>query len=131
MRNRWILALALSFFGCWAEPWPGVGAPVCEDTCRYANDGECDDGGPGAVYSVCGFGTDCGDCGIRGLRMDLARDRRGTSEDCPASCPAEELCVADYGCLPRCAEASECSSGCCAAISSEASACSPAVVCGE
>ncbi len=40
--------------------------PSCEDTCPYANDGECDDGGPGSEYSVCGFGTDCGDCGSRG-----------------------------------------------------------------
>jgi bacterioferritin-associated ferredoxin len=38
---------------------------LCLDTCPYAFDGECDDGGPGSLYSVCGFGTDCGDCGPR------------------------------------------------------------------
>lgn len=38
----------------------------CLDSCRYAGDGECDDGGPGAVYAVCALGTDCSDCGPRG-----------------------------------------------------------------
>lgn len=38
----------------------------CEDTCLFASDGWCDDGGPGASYDVCSFGTDCGDCGSRG-----------------------------------------------------------------
>ena len=28
-------------------------------------DGECDDGGEGASYTECSFGTDCGDCGTR------------------------------------------------------------------
>jgi hypothetical protein len=39
----------------------------CDDTCVTANDGECDDGGQGAVTSICGFGTDCADCGERQL----------------------------------------------------------------
>lgn len=38
---------------------------ICENTCTWANDGVCDDGGPGSEYSVCGLGTDCGDCGAR------------------------------------------------------------------
>ncbi|MBT3219441.1 MAG: hypothetical protein HN348_10145 [Proteobacteria bacterium] len=38
---------------------------LCDDTCTYANDGVCDDGGPGSVYSVCSLGTDCTDCGPR------------------------------------------------------------------
>jgi len=38
---------------------------ICEDTCTFANDGECDDGGPGSDYSVCSYGTDCNDCGVR------------------------------------------------------------------
>lgn len=40
--------------------------PSCENTCRYAFDGECDDGGPGSMYSICDLGTDCNDCGPRG-----------------------------------------------------------------
>jgi hypothetical protein len=37
----------------------------CANTCVYAEDGECDDGGPGATSSVCEVGTDCADCGYR------------------------------------------------------------------
>jgi hypothetical protein len=36
---------------------------LCTNTCEYANDGECDDGSPGAAYSLCELGTDCNDCG--------------------------------------------------------------------
>ena len=39
----------------------------CLNTCSYASDGACDDGGPGADYSYCNLGTDCYDCGSRGL----------------------------------------------------------------
>lgn len=44
---------------------PGAGAPFCEDTCRFANDGACDDGELGSSFSVCDCGTDCTDCGSR------------------------------------------------------------------
>lgn len=37
----------------------------CTNTCSSADDGDCDDGGPGSEYSVCALGTDCGDCGAR------------------------------------------------------------------
>jgi hypothetical protein len=40
---------------------------ICFDTCPYANDRECDDGGPNSLYAVCAFGTDCADCGPRRL----------------------------------------------------------------
>jgi len=40
---------------------------ICENTCMFAYDGECDDGGPDADWSVCDFGTDCADCGPREL----------------------------------------------------------------
>ena len=43
----------------------GGGSTVCLDTCTYALDGVCDDGGTDAVYSTCDFGTDCTDCGAR------------------------------------------------------------------
>ena len=32
-----------------------------------ANDNTCDDGGPRSHFNYCIFGTDCDDCGIRGL----------------------------------------------------------------
>jgi hypothetical protein len=41
---------------------PGGG---CSNSCASANDGECDDGGPNSLYSVCQLGTDCADCGGR------------------------------------------------------------------
>ena len=44
------------------EPTTSTG---CTDTCRWAGDGECDDGGAGASYAVCAYGTDCMDCGVR------------------------------------------------------------------
>ena len=43
----------------------GVGCQQCSDTCLFAGDGECDDGGAGAITTVCPFGTDCADCGTR------------------------------------------------------------------
>lgn len=39
----------------------------CEDTCIFAYDGECDDGGPDATTDYCGIGTDCFDCGTRSI----------------------------------------------------------------
>ena len=41
------------------------GAADCSDACQFARDGVCDDGGPGAAYSACAYGTDCSDCGQR------------------------------------------------------------------
>ncbi|MDA7744753.1 hypothetical protein N8911_01505 [bacterium] len=37
----------------------------CENTCTFANDSICDDGGPGSLSNYCGFATDCEDCGER------------------------------------------------------------------
>ena len=39
---------------------PGV---LCSNSCTYATDGDCDDGGSGSEYELCDFGTDCTDCG--------------------------------------------------------------------
>ena len=33
-----------------------------DNTCKYSNDGTCDDGRPGASYSLCKLGTDDTDC---------------------------------------------------------------------
>lgn len=38
---------------------------LCDDTCIFSGDGECDDGGPGSATDYCGFGRDCTDCGMR------------------------------------------------------------------
>ena len=34
----------------------------CDDSCFYANDTVCDDGGIGAEFALCELGTDCVDC---------------------------------------------------------------------
>jgi len=49
------------------SPLPNPPPPpgLCTNTCRFANDSECDDGGPGHEFSECLHGTDCADCGVR------------------------------------------------------------------
>ncbi len=39
--------------------------PGCINTCEFARDGTCDDGGPDSETSFCPVGTDCADCGPR------------------------------------------------------------------
>jgi len=47
-------------------PPPPPSAPsMCRDDCASAQDGQCNDGGQGAVDAVCPIGTDCSDCGAR------------------------------------------------------------------
>ena len=47
-----------------AEGWYVPNA--CSETCVWASDGDCDDGGPGTEYfGSCALGTDCADCGPR------------------------------------------------------------------
>ena len=53
-----ILIVLPAFGGCVEEA-------ICTNTCEWARDGECDDGGEGSDYSVCDYGTDCSDCGSR------------------------------------------------------------------
>lgn len=52
-----------------SPPAPPPPPTVCLDTCPenpvYLSDNECDDGGPGADYELCTYGTDCTDCGPR------------------------------------------------------------------
>ena len=47
----------------------GYGSRRCSNTCRHRNDGDCDDGGFGSEYHLCTFGSDCGDCGSRAMRL--------------------------------------------------------------
>ena len=51
------------------EAPPGASKMVsaCANACPYAFDGDCDDGGMGAVYQLCVVGEDCGDCGLRAV----------------------------------------------------------------
>ncbi|KAK3279574.1 hypothetical protein CYMTET_12547 [Cymbomonas tetramitiformis] len=38
---------------------------ICTDSCSFAGDQECDDGGSGSRHSLCEYGTDCIDCHSR------------------------------------------------------------------
>lgn len=38
---------------------------TCLNTCLFAGDGQCDDGGTGSDFGLCQLGTDCQDCGRR------------------------------------------------------------------
>jgi hypothetical protein len=49
--------------------------PPCNDnTCQYAFDYVCDDGGPGSDYSICSYGTDCSDCCVKAPSRDECQD---------------------------------------------------------
>jgi hypothetical protein len=50
---------------CSPFAYPVPDAPKCDDDCLSSSNGICSDGGPGAEYSSCDFGTDCTDCGAR------------------------------------------------------------------
>ena len=72
---RRIVAGAVCCLACtatvgWAIARGATSSPVavgCDDTCTaYARDDSCDDGGLGASWADCRFGTDCADCGARG-----------------------------------------------------------------
>jgi len=57
------------FAHCAPDPQPSpapLPEPICSNSgCRYASDGDCDDGGAGSEYSICELGHDCIDCGAR------------------------------------------------------------------
>lgn len=72
---------------------PGTPSPqgdegsLCDDSCSSAFDGECDDGGLGAFYDVCAYGTDCYDCGLRPRRADSVSDDTQPVEEDPTTPP--------------------------------------------
>eukprot|EP00854_Cymbomonas_tetramitiformis_P007972 gene7972-9478_t len=54
------------------------GSPVegiCTDSCSFAGDQECDDGGSGSRHSLCEYGTDCIDCHSRTPLQDPGVER--------------------------------------------------------
>ena len=73
------VALAIAFLGCFpAKNRATCTDSLCSNTCSDADDGWCDDGGPGSSFQVCSFGSDCIDCGPRALPP---------SDNPPAMCP--------------------------------------------
>ena len=82
-----LLCLGIVCGGCVVFNGPADG---CSNTCEWAGDGACDDGGPGSSFSVCDYGTDCDDCGARGA------DGGDAGADLPMTCDAREglgVCV--------------------------------------
>jgi len=80
---RLILPLAAAVGCSGGGSTTGTGNPpatttLCTDSCPYAGDGECDDGGPGAAYAVCELGTDCADCGPRTVQTSTDSPATGT-----------------------------------------------------
>lgn len=67
---------------------------LCMDTCDWAGDGVCDDGGPDAEYDVCAYGTDCADCGPR---EDESGDDGTESEGNPIDLAEGKVLVSDGG----------------------------------
>jgi hypothetical protein len=59
-----------------------TGSGVCENSCRYAGDGDCQDGGDGADNTLCAVGTDCADCGVRGQAPDASTFENALSLMC-------------------------------------------------
>jgi len=87
-------------------PPPAPEAPataICESDCgprgepgKWAGDGVCDDGGPGAKNSECEYGSDCQDCGPRGCDHEHPC---GAGQTC-----VDGGCVFELGEVPRCDE---------------------------
>ena len=90
-----------------AQPPPPIAPPsprtpaniLCNDWCRYKYDGDCDDGGNGAEYSLCTIGSDCHDCGAR-----LVDDSTCTNNcvwasdgDCDDGGPGSEYSLCERG----------------------------------
>lgn len=123
--------LAVSACGPGAGPDDGS----CDNSCRYANDGECDDGRPGADYNLCDYGTDdadcdasCGDSSPGGSCIEA-----GSSTNCLQSslgCCEGDVCLTDTGlCHAYCSSPGDCNSGCCVELESGRGACADSTFC--
>merc|ERR1711998_260597 len=58
----------------------------CSDTCRYAGDEACDDGGEGSEYALCDVGTDCEDCGERKATKQVEKHYEMEESGCKNTC---------------------------------------------
>ena len=89
MKTTLLLCSFFALQGCLiVEPAATEG---CSNTCEYAFDGECDDGGEGSLYSLCSLGTDCNDCGSRASAGTPTRPGMTTDPE-----PPEPVTI-DYG----------------------------------
>ena len=71
---------------------PHTPPALCSDggTCSYRRDGDCDDGGPGAEYTLCPFASDCSDCGPRWAPPPLPHTPPSPPPSPPARPPPQE-----------------------------------------
>jgi hypothetical protein len=69
---------------------------VCSNVCQWRRDGACDDGGPNSQYSLCTYGTDCFDCGIRDGYNDYYDPGSGGADECPSGDGSG--CICDNSC---------------------------------
>jgi len=84
----------------------------CRTTCRYAGDGDCDDGGEGAEFSVCSLATDCDDCGERDISLVCHEHGDEATNPNYRACAAKIAkgadCNRDEQCLSSACKSSEC-----------------------
>jgi hypothetical protein len=64
----------------------GVTSGACSDACKTANNGICEDNGPGASGSSCALGTDCSDCGTRSTNMGAGGSGGSSGSTCNDYC---------------------------------------------
>lgn len=79
-------------------PPPVPQSPVlnqqCNDSCGSAFDGQCDDGSPGSLFSICPLGSDCTDCTNSGILVSAAPTPAPTSSPtaAPTAAPTTTSC---------------------------------------
>ena len=74
-------------------PAPSPPPGACIEACNWSFDSDCDDGGSGAEYAECRWGTDCFDCGPRVGRAPPAPP----PGDCHQTCSYASNGVCDDG----------------------------------
>ncbi len=89
-RLVWLAAMSMMLVGCDSITAESPQPQLCGNTCEYASDGDCDDGGPGALTSACELGTDCNDCGSR---IDADRTGAQIAESIAADLPDSDVTV--------------------------------------
>ena len=113
-----------------------AGNGCCSNSCEYANDRTCDDGGPGSDFGVCDLGTDCADCGPRPAEDcgGPACEEEGGACSATDECCGAALCIDVYGngeggCVKTCEGDADCGDGCCRPTTGGDQVCAPTDVC--
>ena len=93
------LILSILFVCATALGIQGNAFAQCTNTCSTSHDGECDDGGPGSLYSICTLGSDCSDCGVRATTSTTCTNTCSTSYDgeCDDGGPGSLYSICGYG----------------------------------